>query len=66
MALSQYLKDEKIDQIEDDQEFCHKEYEAIVNYFLEFEVTEEDIKELEARGYEESQFVDCDCDIEEA
>ena len=29
MALSQYLKDEKIDQIEDDQEFCHKEYEAI-------------------------------------
>lgn len=56
MTLSQYLKEKNINQIKDDQEFCEREYEAIVEYFLEYEVTKEDIKELESRGYEESQF----------
>lgn len=56
MSLSQYLKEKKLNQIKDDQEFCDKEYEAIVEYFIEYEVTEDDVEELESRGYDESQF----------
>lgn len=57
MTLSQYLKVKDIDNIEDDAEFCEMEYNTIADYFSCYEVTEDDIKELESRGYEESDFV---------
>jgi hypothetical protein len=35
MSLREYLKELKIDQIEDDTEFCDKEYNAIMYYCAE-------------------------------
>ena len=46
-----------IDRIEDDEEFCRAEFEAIREYCSNYNVTEEDIAEIRARGYEEDQFI---------
>lgn len=35
MSLREYLKEKKIDQIEDDEKFCNEEYEAIMEYCTE-------------------------------
>lgn len=58
MTLRKYLLDKNIDQIEDDEEFCQQEFETIRDYCGEHMVTEEDIQEIELRGYEKSQFVE--------
>lgn len=58
MTLRKYLLYQKIDQIEDDEEFCQKEFEAIRNYCKKNLLTEEDVKEIESRGYEKYQFVE--------
>ena len=58
MTLAEYLKEKKIDEIENDDTFCEEEYNAIGDYFSSYQVTDEDIKELEARGYQEDSFVD--------
>ena len=44
MSLREYLKELKIDQIEDDAEFCDKEYDVIMNYCKErkFLITDDD------------------------
>lgn len=56
ITLEEYLQEEGIDRIEDDEEFCRAEFEAIRDYFLNYNVTEEDIAEVRARGYDEEQF----------
>lgn len=45
MSLREYLKELKIDQIEDDTEFCDKEYNAIMDYCTErkFLITDADL-----------------------
>lgn len=58
MTLNKYLKIKKIDQIEDDEEFCQEEFEEIRDYCNEHMVTEDDIKEIESRGYDKYQFVE--------
>lgn len=35
MSLREYLKEQKIDYLEDDAEFCDKEYNAIMDYCTE-------------------------------
>ena len=57
ITLEEYLDNEGIDEIEDDEEFCRAEFEAIREYFSNYNVTEEDIAEIRARGYEEDQFI---------
>lgn len=57
MSLREYLLKKNIDEIEDDEEFCRVEYEAIRDYCNTNEVTEEDIQEIESRGYNEWDFV---------
>ena len=57
ITLEELLKEEGIDEIEDDEEFCRAEFEAIREYFSNYNVTEEDIAEIRARGYEEDQFI---------
>lgn len=57
ITLEEYLDNEGIDEIEDDEEFCRAEFEAIREYCSNYNVTEEDIAEIRARGYEEDQFV---------
>lgn len=56
MTLNQYLKDNEINQIKDDAEFCEVEHDSIAEYFQNYKVSEEDIKEAEARGYDTSFF----------
>lgn len=56
MKLSEYLSDLKIDQIEDDEEFCRTEYEAIRDYCGSHTLIEDDIQEIESRGYQIEQF----------
>lgn len=58
MTLRKYLLDKNIDQIEDDEEFCQEEFEAIRDYCNEHMVTEDDVKEIESRGYDKYQFVE--------
>lgn len=58
MTLKKYLLDQNIDQIEDDEEFCRAEYEAIRDYCNEHMVTEEDTQEIESRGYDKYQFME--------
>lgn len=57
MTLEQFLKDSKVDQIEDDAEFCEQEHDLIAEYFRTNNVTEEDIKLAEAKGYDVSYFI---------
>ena len=56
MALKKYLLDLNIDQIEDDEEFCRAEYEAIGDYCSSHTLTEDDVQEIESRGYQRYQF----------
>ena len=57
MSLREYLLKKNIDSIEDDEEFCRAEYETIRDYCDTNEVTEEDIQEIESRGYSECDFL---------
>lgn len=56
MTLREYLKELKIDQIEDDEEFCDKEHDAIMNYCTErkFLITDNDLACIVNRGLNES------------
>lgn len=52
MSLRKYLKELKIDQIEDDEEFCDKEYNAIMDYCTErkFLIIDDDLVCIVNRG----------------
>lgn len=52
MSLKQYLKDCKIDQIEDDQEFMEAEYDAIQEYceYCGYCITADDFEIVKSRG----------------
>lgn len=56
MTLREYLKELKIDQIEDDTEFCDKEYNAIMGYCTErkFLITDDDLVCIVNRGLNDS------------
>lgn len=56
MSLREYLKELKIDQIEDDTEFCDKEYNAIMDYCTErkFLITDADLACIVNRGLNDS------------
>lgn len=56
MTLREYLKELKIDQIEDDTEFCDKEYNAIMDYCTErkFLITDADLACIVNRGLNDS------------
>ena len=56
MSLAEYLKENKIDEIEDDQEFADAEYDAIQTYCAAYgySITDADLKTVKARGLEES------------
>lgn len=56
MTLNKYLKIKGIDQIEDDEEFCREEYEAIRDYCTRYPLAECDVREIESRGYQRNQF----------
>lgn len=56
MSLKEYLAIKEIDQIEDDEEFCREEYEAIRDYCVVHPLTECDVREIELRGYQRDQF----------
>lgn len=58
MTLKMYLLEQNIDQIENDEEFCRAEYEAIRDYCENHSLTEGDAKEIESRGYQVYQFVE--------
>lgn len=58
MTLKEYLSDLKIDQIEDDEEFCQAEYEAIGEYCRNHSLAEDDVTEIELRGYQVYQFME--------
>lgn len=55
-TLREYLKELKIDQIEDDTEFCDKEYNAIMGYCTErkFLITDDDLVCIVNRGLNDS------------
>ena len=57
MTLAEYLKLLKIDQIEDDEEFCNTEYDAIRFYFNNYKPSIDDISEINQRGYDENIFI---------
>lgn len=57
MTLKKYLLDQNIDQIEDDEEFCRAEYEAIRDYYNSHTLTEDDVQEIESRGYHKEDFL---------
>lgn len=54
--LNRYLKVQGIDEIEDDEEFCRAEHEAVYNYCAEknFEMSDDDIQTIYARGLEDA------------
>ena len=56
MSLREYLKEKKIDQIEDDEKFCNEEYEAIMEYCTEqkFLITNDDLMCIVDRGLNDS------------
>ena len=56
LTLKNYLLDLNVDQIEDDEEFCREEYEAIRDYCSNHILTEDDAQEIELRGYQRDQF----------
>lgn len=57
MTLKQYLKEKKIDSIQDYSELCEAEWNAIEEYHSSYGFTDDDIRELENRGYWEEHFV---------
>lgn len=56
MSLIKYLKDNKIDEIEDDQEFEEIEYNAVQTYceICGYSITNEDLMEIKSRDLGES------------
>lgn len=56
MSLKEYLKESKCDRIEDDEEFCKKEYEVAIEYCREkkFLVTDDDLFCIVNRGLNDS------------
>lgn len=56
MKLKDYLK--SVDEIEDDEKFCEEEFETIRDFCTHHTVTDEDIKEIESRGYGKEQFLE--------
>ncbi len=56
MSLRKYLADNRIDQIEDDQEFMESEYNAVQTYceIIEYLITDDDLETIKSRGLEES------------
>lgn len=56
MSLRKYLEDNKIDQIENDQEFMEAEYNAIQTYCENcgYSITEADLNIVKSRGLEDS------------
>ncbi|MCD8397768.1 MAG: hypothetical protein LUD12_11420 [Lachnospiraceae bacterium] len=52
--LAEYLLILEVDQIEDDQEFCNAEHEAIQEYCEQhgYELSEDDWSEIRSRGEE--------------
>lgn len=56
MSLKEYLEKNKIDQIEDDQEFIEAEYNAIRTYCetCGYDITKNDLDSIEDRGLGES------------
>lgn len=52
MSLRKYLEENKIDQIEDDQEFMEAEYDAIQTYceICGYLITNADLKTIKSRG----------------
>jgi len=53
MTLKEFLKENKVDGIENDSEFCEKEYELTHEYFNQNGFTEEDLKEFHNRGFDD-------------
>lgn len=55
-SLAEYLLILGVDQIEDDQEFCGAEHEAIQEYCEQrgYELSEDDWKEIRSRGEEQT------------
>jgi len=55
-SLAAYLLSLKIDQIEDDQEFCNAEHEAIQEYCEQhgYKLSEDDWREIRSRGEEQT------------
>lgn len=56
MSLQEYLTNCRVDKIEDDEEFCQEEYELIREYCSNNRLTEDDIEEITARGYDRDDF----------
>lgn len=56
MSLREYLKEQKIDYLEDDAEFCDKEYNAIMDYCTErkFLIPDDDLTCIINRGLNDS------------
>lgn len=56
MSLKEYLKENKVDQIEDDEEFCKKEHETVMEYCWEkkFLITDDDLFCIVNRGLNDS------------
>lgn len=56
VSLRKYLADNRIDQIEDDQEFMESEYNAVQTYceIIEYLITDDDLETIKSRGLEES------------
>lgn len=54
--LSKYLEKEGIDQIDNNEEFCQAEHEAVYNYCSErnFNLSDEDTQTIFARGIGDS------------
>ena len=57
MSLKEYLVQNKVDEIEDDEEFCEREYDLIGEYLQNNIASEEDVEEVERRGYFMDYFV---------
>lgn len=56
LTLTEYLKILKVDEIEDDQEFCDAEHDAIQEYCEQraYDLSEDDWNEIRCRGEEET------------
>lgn len=54
MSLAEHLRELKVDDIEDDQEFCDAEHAAIIDYCEKhkYDLSSEDMDEIINRGYE--------------
>lgn len=55
-TLAEYLQELRINEIEDDQEFCDAEHDAIQDYCEAhgYGLSEEDMREIRSRGEEET------------